>query len=502
MALRTLALINGNEIRMTNLTTIANKLDHTSLQIAFALGKLNRVKYISGQKIRVLFVFQAASFWPSWETVWEHIITDDRFDVQMILCDDGGKEKVQFKTAAKFLEQNGISYKHFNEFNITEFNPHVVFLHTPYDGHRPRSLHAKNLALCGYRLIYIPYGIEISDIPKARSDHFHLSVTNLAWRVYTFSQQIIPYYKMFSRTTGENVRAFGHPRFDVYNQDNKPSMPPEIEQRAKGRPVLILKVHFPKKVGGKFITPDVGIYKHFLKKMAEYRGVFVVFMPHPKFYEQLAKYENINTFKNTFKDLENVLEYTDDDYRPVFINADYHIVDRSALMVEAGYTEKPILYVKSSPEEKMTKPVERIVSSYYQADRVAELFDFVETIVMQNADPLRDDRLQVVYDVIPPKDLSSAALIVNDIASSIEDEGLEQNDHSDGEEFLLGHIFEIIKHDEIAGTLRKRDARQVKNHLSYRLGAEMVKASKSVIGLLRLPYSLVTVYRNFKNDVK
>ena len=372
-------------------------------------------------------------------------------------------------------------------------------MQTPYDGHRPRSLHSRNLSIKGYRLIYIPYGIEISDIDKARSDHFHGGVTNLSWKIYTFSPDIIPYYKMFALTSGDMVKAYGHPKFDSYKNGNTIDMPEHIKFQAKGRAILLMKVHFPKKVSGKFITPDVGIYKKFLSDITNYNNIFCVFMPHPKFYEQLAKYEDTQKFKTLIDNAHNVIEYTDDDYRPVLMNADYHIVDRSALMIEAGVTGRPVLYVEATPEEKMTLPVEQIISKYYRAKNIREVMAYVDQVVMMERDPLKEDRMEAITAILPSGSSTAADLIITDIVQSMNCEKGE----NEAQVFqdIREYADTIFLNEEILDSVIKNGNDSVKNHLSYRIGHEIVQTFKQPTRMLSLPKRLIHTYKEFKNGV-
>lgn len=407
--------INAGVSRGIKQQYIYNKLSHHLL----------RRKYKKNDKIDISFIFQSASFWPSWESFWNACVEDERFNPVMYVCDDEFKEKVQFKTAQTFLKNLEIPFQHISDVNLQELKPHVVVLHTPYDGHRPPYLSGGAISSEGFRLIYIPYGIEISDSNKARSDHFECGVTTNAWRIYTFSPEIIKDYKRYSPTGGDMVRAYGHPKFDLLNKVNFPNLPNEIKNKTNGRKVVLWKVHFPKKVDGKFITPSLKMYMNLLDSLREYKDLFFIFMPHPKFYAELEKFTNVEKFKSKLN-LENIFEYTADDYRPVLVNSDYFILDRSALMVEAGVTGRPILYVSNdSYYEPMTLPVQRIVDSYYQANTLKEIKSFIDTVVIDDHDSLKESREEAFNNTIPKINGMSGNRIKEDIANALEAEILD-----------------------------------------------------------------------------
>lgn len=377
--------------------------------------------YDGKEKIRIAFIFQGASFWPSWDSLWEAVNADGRFEASMYVCDDVYKEKSQFQTARKFLNDAGIPFTPIHDANLTELNPHIVVLQTPYDGgHRPKYLHGNALTAKGFRVVYIPYGIEISDTQRGRNDHFSGSVTRYAWRIYTFSEKIISDYKRFSLTGGDMVRSFGHPKFDHFVGAHRPSMPQEILDAAKGRKIVLWKVHFPKKLNGRLITPSMQEYFNFAKSLLEYPDLYFVFMPHPKFYETADEYFDAKAFAKLLDTAENAMQFFGDDYRGVLLNSDFYMIDRSALMIEAGVTGKPILFLSNkSYREPMTKPIQGIVDSYYQAVDCAGMKKFISEVVVGGLDSKQAERSRAIQETIPPITGQSGLLIKNDMVNGL-----------------------------------------------------------------------------------
>jgi hypothetical protein len=383
--------------------------------------RMFRTLYTGDEKIRIAFIFQGASFWPSWESFWLAVKADDRFEAKMYVCDDTYSEKSQFLTARTFLTDLGISFAPIHDVNLTELNPHIVVIQTPYDGgHRPKSLHGNKLTARGFRVIYVPYGIEISDIQRARNDHFAGAVTCYAWRIYTFSKRIIPEYKMRSQTGGDMVRAFGHPKFDFFVGPDRPDMPADILAAANGRKIVLWKVHFPKKIGGRLITPSMKEYFEFAKVITEYPDLFFVFMPHPKFYETANRFFDADAFMDMLDTAENAVQFFGDDYRGILLNADFYMMDRSALMIEAGVTEKPVLFLQNNRyTERMTPPVQQIVDTYYSAVNCAGMRRYIDDVVIKGEDMMEPERIAAVRDVMPPLTGKSGIMIKNDIIEGL-----------------------------------------------------------------------------------
>jgi hypothetical protein len=205
----------------------------------------NKRVYKGKGRLDVVFLFQAASFWPSWETVWQECVDDERINPVIYLCDDVINEKSQFNTAKAFLTKLGLPFKHISEVNLSQQLPHVMFIQTPYDnGHRPPYLRAPQLTSLGIRVAYITYGIEISDTAKARADHFSGSLTRDSWRIYTFSREMIKDYKFFSPLGGDAVRSLGHPKFDYLTYKHPLEMPDEYVKAAKKKKNCLMEGPF------------------------------------------------------------------------------------------------------------------------------------------------------------------------------------------------------------------------------------------------------------------
>ena len=65
-------------------------------------------------KIRIVFVFQVASFWPSWESLYKSCIEDERFTIKLMWIDDITGDVAQMSPSKQFLEHENIPYEIFN----------------------------------------------------------------------------------------------------------------------------------------------------------------------------------------------------------------------------------------------------------------------------------------------------------------------------------------------------------------------------------------------------
>ena len=387
------------------------------------------------EKIEVAFLFQAGTVWPSWDSIYEELIKDSSFLVRIILLSEVTVEQSHQKNAEKYLIQNHIDFVKWEDINKKSFCPHIVFVQFPYDAafHTPDAL-SLQFRRKGCRVVYIPYGIELSDIPIARRDHFCSRVVENAWRVYTSCDGIRKEYDKYCRNRIA-VRATGSPKFDSIFHKNRFAFNDKIKSLASGRKIVVWKMHFPKKsvIDGKtyMITPDLDVYISFASDIERYDDLFFVVLPHPKMVGQMvdSDIQGDNSLMNKCIELidligtkENAFVDTDDDYRSSLYNADAVIIDRSGTIVEAASLGVPLLFMKNASfSEPMTPAVKAIIDACHIGSAVEDMKAFIEDV--------RNDKTEelcptpgVVENQFPYFDGKCGARIVNDIKMSLYNE--------------------------------------------------------------------------------
>lgn len=387
------------------------------------------IPYKKEEKIRVVFVFQVASFWPAQEAIYKKLKEDDRFVVVLVCYDINFDNSIKTKTAREYLTQNNYEFIPWEKFSFSDFNPDIVFLQTAYDSNRSGEYTSECLKKNGYRCIYIPYGIEIADTESARHDHFEWPIISNSWKIYTFSDAMRQEYQKYI-TTRTDVRAFGLPRFDsLFNKKQFPQHETVI-QRANTRKVILWKVHFPKiiKEDSKtiMVTPYIEEYIKFAKLIDKnFKDFFFVFMPHPRFREfnkDPKIKQQIQELIETLENKENVYIDEADDYRPSLLNADAIIIDRSAVMIEAAVTNVPVLYMSNTDySEPITKALLPLVESYEHGYTFEDMIDFVERL-RQNQDLNQKIRNDAFHRCIPYFDGKCAERIIEDIFQTYKSE--------------------------------------------------------------------------------
>ncbi|MDR1246029.1 MAG: CDP-glycerol glycerophosphotransferase family protein [Clostridiales Family XIII bacterium] len=387
-------------------------------------GEFNNTSLTEGEKIRIVFLFQIPSFWPSWESVYRACVEDERYDVRLVLLDELAFSKVQMAGAEEFLIENALRYTRFGEFDFSGYKPHIVMLQSPYTSHRVAEALSYRFVSMGTRVVYIPYGIEISDTPLSRVSHFYTFAVLNAWRIYVISEKMAEIYKEYCPNRFA-IRVTGLPRFDAYSRQNMKPFSKEIERLIGNRKVILWKMHFPKTEDNTLVTPNLDEYLKFARTIEQIQELFFVFMPHPimlarqsEFVDQISQ-EKSDSIIDLLREAENVYVYEISDYRPAILRADAVIIDRSALMIEAPVTGVPILYMYNPDNvEEMTEAIRPLVESFYQGTGADDMCRFIE--MFQNGDdPKKEERAKAFRKCVPYTDGKCGERVANDMVGSL-----------------------------------------------------------------------------------
>lgn len=388
--------------------------------------------WLPKEKIRVLFLFQAGTVWASMESVYDSCLADDRFETKLVLITETTVEKSHMIGAEQFLKENQLDYQLYENIDFEVYLPHIVFIQFPYDAafHTPDTLSIQ-FKKRGTRVVYIPYGIEISDTEIARKDHFLSFVVENCWRLYTSSYGIKAEYDKYCHNR-EAVRVTGSPKFDAISHKESLPLKQEIREKCNGRKIIVWKMHYPKKNNEngyiKQITPYLGEYIEFARHLDNYNNLFFVVLAHPKMLRGVvtSDIQGDDTLMKQVSELLGICKtkknvYIDDgvDYRPTLYHADAVILDRSAIMIEAAMLNVPVLLLKNADySEPMTKPVQEVCDSFYQGNGYRDMTAFVDDLI-RGVDIKKAIREKAVSDNFPFCDDKCSERIKEDIVYSL-----------------------------------------------------------------------------------
>ena len=401
-----------------------DSINNTNEYVLDLLFKKECIPIYKNEKIRIVFLFQSPSAWPSWESVWENIINDTRFEVKMILFNRVIEEESFMIGAQEFLGKKNISFIVADKFDFYNYKPHIIVYQTPWDDiHRPHYLRSDQMKKNGIRIAYIPYGIEYSDSVNDGYKFSNNSFKTKPWRMYTISEQMKYEHLLKSKQGSDHIAITGHPKFDSINNIGKYRLSREYNEKINKRKVICWLMHFPISINNKNPLPNINEYVKFSKKIKEYSDIFIFVRPHPKFFDEyceLGYKKEIKYFRNYISESENACFYLDYDYRYAMYNSNYIIGDRSALLIEAAAMQIPVLYMTNDTfKEDILPAVKPILDSYYQGCTCYDIQKFIEMVIINKIDDKKEERLEAKIRCLPYIDGLCGKRIINDLAETI-----------------------------------------------------------------------------------
>lgn len=385
-------LKNTSEYKITTNSSI-NNLEYFTLSLLF---NSNKKKYYINDKIKVSILFQFPSFYPSIESVYNSMISDSEFDVTVILGDFDIYEKTQTLNARKFLQEKNIPFIEFDYEKFVKNKPHILVLQSPYDDwHRPKYLSGSKLKALGIRIVYITYGIELSDAPISRLRHFQTDTVRNCWKLFTFSENTRRDYFRHSNLDPLTVQALGHPKFDGLL---KPDSPKDLLARANKKKILLWKLHFPySDTENNIFTPNINVYINFADYIIKDESLFYIVMVHPKYYEIAEKQQlyAAHYMLDRLRLYDHIFIHEFDQYQAELMSSDFLIIDRSSVLIESIATQKPILYMfNNESAEILAESIKSIVDSYYSGSSTEDMIGFID-MCKNGYDPKFYDRKKI-----------------------------------------------------------------------------------------------------------
>jgi hypothetical protein len=323
--------------------SLLNKTYQTNLALLFNQHK-RLVK--PGEPVKIAFLFYIPSAWASFESLWQALLADPRFEPLMLAYERTqesiGEQSDQIVGAKSFLAARGIPYACADDYLAGPETPHIMFYQSPWEhAHLPHYLHSDAIKARGIRVAYVTYGIEYAQMKSADATFSNNLFKTKPWRMYAISLRMIADHKRMSPQGYDHIAAVGHPKFDAFQRKGDFALAPELQRRIKGRKIVLMTFHFPfEDYWPHLPMPDIGEYIAFLEALPAWPQLFFLLRPHPKFffeYEQKGQGEAVKSFRAA---AENCWLDESADYRNALFNAAYVVGDRSALMVEAAALDR------------------------------------------------------------------------------------------------------------------------------------------------------------------
>ena len=127
--------------------------------------------------------------------------------------------------------------------------------------------------------------------------------------------------------------------------------------------------------------------------------------------------EEIENYWNEWKNIG--LVYEGGDYMDLFANSKAMISDCGSFLTEYLLTNKPLIRLVSKNACPYNPSAKKVVSAYYSASNLEELYKLLDKVILKNEDTMQDKREEIIKEL--HLNSNNAALnILNDLKNELD----------------------------------------------------------------------------------
>lgn len=361
---------------------------------------LNTVEH--EETLKVVFLCQETSVWPSLKSAYEAMDRDNRYNAQLVyLPFDHPNADKSIDHYDLYVNTYHLPMRRHTDYNLTEESPDIAVLLKPYDL-IPMQFYIKDIYKAVERTVFIPYAFyekPYDDILRLYA--YHLPAQNMVWLWVSHSEYQMQFIRSTSYRAGENARILGHPKFD--SSCGKIGYPHDeiYEKYAKkinGRRTLCWNAHHFNIMNPEISYATFFLFKdEILKFFHEHPELVLLFRPHPLLKKTLIENHalsesEIDYFFNKINDEDNIIYDDSKDYINSFALSDAILSDGfSSLAQEYLATERPVYYLVH--QNGMVMDADSVAKCYYWIYNTENLRNCLNEFA-QDIDPQKSQRLQ------------------------------------------------------------------------------------------------------------
>ncbi|MCM1219175.1 MAG: hypothetical protein NC548_32240 [Lachnospiraceae bacterium] len=382
-------------------------------------------------KKKAVFVVNEYSLWRScYKSVYDALIANKWLADIVYIPFQHNKIVIDLKEKEREWQQSGYPLGG-ADYDLSAECPDVIFFCKPYDLTDERWC-IKEIEKIMQRIIYIPYSMATmradSEIKRLM---FQLPMHYLAWKQLIYNKTCEKMLEDYSYNP-KNKLAIGHPKYDIRITDftaEENLLYEKIKALAGDREVILWNSHFAidpqdPDAAGTFLEYGLS----FLEGIVSGKWLgnsFVVWRPHPMFWDNIKEYPCINQIESLIADGKQTgrlfVDKSGSQWPAVFAS-DILVSDSSSLIESWVIYNKPLIL---TTRRAATTPMDGIL---YKSASLQELKNAVGDIV-ENGDRLYEKRkkwLAENYYLPEPGETVAGRLLAeieNDFAESIAKEG-------------------------------------------------------------------------------
>ncbi|WP_086306921.1 glycosyltransferase family protein [Campylobacter devanensis] len=363
-----------------------------------------------GEKIRVVFLFQEASYWVSIKTLYEKLKADDRFEIFVIAIPVLTVPHLNvFEIKDKhieFLKENNIDYidgriagrKCFDPFYL---KPDYVFTQIHFD--IQRSLECKSTILGLYtKVCLVPHAFLLS-----ASDNSELIYQQNYFRIFVPNEEHKNILKSVIHRD-DNIEVTGYPRFDLYKEKIEDCPIWNISKKENPNiKRIIWSPHWWAYGSTQELADKIfEFWAYFYNLAKENKDIEVIIKPHPNLLNGIvgngfATEEEIEFLIKELDELDNISMYAGGEYFDLFKTADLMINNSISFLAEWLPSNKPMIFIDTERKFELNEKAEKILNVYYHIDNINDLNNQINNLLFKEQDYLKEKRRLLAEEFLP-----------------------------------------------------------------------------------------------------
>ena len=410
-------------IRVYNFTKLRSAFDLYKIKQASKNYKKVLQVVRKNEKIKVAFFLIHESVW-KYDVLFDLMLQDSRCEPQIFVCPavNFGKENMLFemnKSFEAFKKKGYDVIKTYDEITgeyldvKKSFSPDIVFFSNPYEGLVDYRYYIKEFL--DTLTCYVPYAIMTTNYDTFYNTKFH----NLVWRIFSET----PIHKNIAvqkqRNKGENNVVTGYPGFDKLLLNKNPDNSVWKKQNRALKKIIWAPHHSMHELNK--VSNFLEYFDVFLELAAIYKDQLqIAFKPHPLLRVKLENEPNwgkekTDAYYSKWMNIENG-QFENSDYTDLFLTSDALIHDCGSFMAEYLITGKPALFMIRNEVvmKEWSEFGEKAVKVHYQSRTKEQVIDFIENVVLNENDWMKQKRNNFVEDnLIQQNNLTPSQNILN-----------------------------------------------------------------------------------------
>ena len=386
-------------------------------------------KDVKTRQLKVVFLCAENSKW-SYQSLYEELDKNPNFEPQILITLLKPmflkKHSYEFINVKQFLTENyeffkskGMNVDYAFDFeknkyiDLKEFKPDIIFYEQPWDIADVQAIwKTSEFALC----CHCSYGTSIT----TATYEFNAPFYRYLYKYFLDNEFIRDSYVNVYDYNSENVPVTGSLKLDAYRL---PLDTNNIKWKTEGKKRVIWAPHhsFSKDSILKYGTFDRN-YNFFLDIAKNHQEIEFILKPHPILKHQIlekklmTKVQMEDYFKQ-WENLPNAQIIEGGNYFDMFRTSDMLITDSCSFLSEYLPLGKPVIHLISNSSSGLNGFGNKITQGYYKALNLNDLKRYIDEVLINNNDTLKDLRIKSYQECFNNEGQSSAVRIVNHLAN-------------------------------------------------------------------------------------